>query len=295
MEYEGQICRSPFERGSFMLPVMVGCSHNACKFCGLFRHIDYRVLPISQVEDEIKRAEKAGGNINRVFLGDGNAFTLSTGELLSISDLIHEHLPKVTEINMDATVTSILDKTEEELISLADTGISHLYLGIECALDDVLEFMNKDHDMDEAKRAIKKLKRAGLVFDAHIMSGVCGKGRGQENAHALAKFFSEYPPHNICNFDMNLSDRTPLWNDYKSGKFQPSDAIEKFCEIKTFLSEVEIDPDSDMFYDAIFENPPVRIMGNIACDRDKMIVLLDSFIEKFKDEKKIYSIWEHKS
>ena len=29
MEYEGQICRSPMERASYMLPVAVGCSHNA--------------------------------------------------------------------------------------------------------------------------------------------------------------------------------------------------------------------------------------------------------------------------
>ncbi|MDY2886499.1 MAG: radical SAM protein, partial [Bariatricus sp.] len=28
MNYEGQICRAPMERASFMLPVMVGCSYN---------------------------------------------------------------------------------------------------------------------------------------------------------------------------------------------------------------------------------------------------------------------------
>lgn len=33
MEYEGHICRAPMERASFMLPVMVGCSYNRCKFC----------------------------------------------------------------------------------------------------------------------------------------------------------------------------------------------------------------------------------------------------------------------
>lgn len=37
MDYEGQICRAPMERSSFMLPVMVGCSYNQCKFCNLFR------------------------------------------------------------------------------------------------------------------------------------------------------------------------------------------------------------------------------------------------------------------
>lgn len=292
MDYEGHICRSPFERGSFMLPVMVGCSHNACKFCGLFRHIDYRILPIEQVEVELKRVSLAGGNPSRVFLGDGNAFTLSTSELLSICDLIHKYLPNVKQINMDATVTSVLDKSEAELKSLFDAGIRHLYLGIECAMDDVLEFMNKDHDMDEAKRAITAMFEAGLVFDAHIMSGVCGAGRGQENARALAEFFSEYPPYNICNFDMNLGSKTPLWNDYVKGTFKPSDAIEKFEEIKTFLTEVRLEPDSDMFYDAVFEHPPVRLMGNITTDREKMITQIDTFIEKYKNAEKIFSIWD---
>ena len=45
MDYEGQICRAPMERSSFMLPVMVGCSYNQCKFCNLFyswgRHPGY--------------------------------------------------------------------------------------------------------------------------------------------------------------------------------------------------------------------------------------------------------------
>ena len=42
MDYEGQICRAPMERSSFMLPVMVGCSYNQCKFCNLFRHLKYK-------------------------------------------------------------------------------------------------------------------------------------------------------------------------------------------------------------------------------------------------------------
>ena len=42
MNYEGQICRAPMERSSFMLPVTVGCPYNQCKFCNLFRHLRYR-------------------------------------------------------------------------------------------------------------------------------------------------------------------------------------------------------------------------------------------------------------
>ena len=74
MQYEGQICRAPMERASFMLPVMVGCSYNRCKFCNLFRHLKYRELPMSQIEDELKRVAALGGKPKKIFLGDGNAF-----------------------------------------------------------------------------------------------------------------------------------------------------------------------------------------------------------------------------
>ena len=77
MNYEGQICRAPMERASFMLPVMVGCSYNRCKFCNLFRHLKYRELPMEQIEEELKRVAELGGNPKKIFLGDGNAGSAS--------------------------------------------------------------------------------------------------------------------------------------------------------------------------------------------------------------------------
>lgn len=76
MNYEGQICRGPMERSSYMLPVAVGCSYNRCKFCTLFRHLKYRELPMEQIEAELERVRNLGGNPKHVFLGHGNAFGL---------------------------------------------------------------------------------------------------------------------------------------------------------------------------------------------------------------------------
>ena len=52
MNYEGQICRAPMERSSYMLPIMVGCSYNSCRFCNLFRHLKFRALPMEEIEAE---------------------------------------------------------------------------------------------------------------------------------------------------------------------------------------------------------------------------------------------------
>lgn len=110
MEYEGQICRAPMERASYMLPVAVGCSYNACRFCMLFRHLCWRELPLEQVETELKRVYVAGGKPKRVFLGDGNAFGLPTGRLLAILEMIRRYFPMVEGVNMDATITNLSEK-----------------------------------------------------------------------------------------------------------------------------------------------------------------------------------------
>ena len=93
MEYEGQICRGPMERGSYMLPTSVGCSYNACRFCMLFKHLKYRELPLEQIEGDLVRVKKAGGKPKRVFLGDGNAFCTDPERLKSILRLVRQYFP----------------------------------------------------------------------------------------------------------------------------------------------------------------------------------------------------------
>ncbi len=272
MEYEGQICRSPMERGSFMLPVSVGCSYNQCYFCMLFKHLTYRELPLEQIEGELQRVKRAGGNPETVFLGDGNAFQLTAGRLLAILELVHRYFPACTTVNMDATVQSILEKMPEELSALARAGVSHLYLGIESGLDDVLTLMHKDHDLAQAYTAIEKLQRAGMVYDAHMMTGVAGRGRGEENARALAQFYNATGPGRIVNFSLFIHRRSPLYRLVQKGRFVPADEAENLAEERILLEELAVPVEYDGFHDVI----PVRVRGKLPADREKMLAKLDA-------------------
>lgn len=68
-------------------------------------------------------------------------------------------------------MTNIRLKSDEELRALAAAGVGHLYLGIESGLDDVLGIMEKDHTLEQAYEQIQRLRAAGLIYDAHIMTG----------------------------------------------------------------------------------------------------------------------------
>lgn len=285
MEYEGQICRAPMERSSFMLPVMVGCSYNRCKFCNLFRHLKYRELPMEEIERELKRVKSVGGNPRKIFLGDGNAFGLRTGHLLEILERIRSYFPECECVNMDATVTSILQKSEEELRILYEMGVRHLYLGIESGLDDVLIFMKKDHNLEQAYEAIERLHNAGLIYDAHIMTGVAGKGRSTENAEALAEFLNRTRPAHVVNFSMFLHKEVPLFEDVKNGTYIPADELECIREERRLIELLE----EEMLYDGFHDFIQVRTRGRVPADKERMLAKLDRAIEEYKDHDPVYA------
>lgn len=273
-----------------MLPIMVGCAHNKCKFCGLFKHLKFRELPLIQVEDEISRVVSEGGNPQNVFLGDGNAFCLPADHIVKVAESLSDSFSNLKHINMDATVRDIASKSDEELELLASLGVWNLYIGIECGLEDVLEFMNKGNTLEEAKIAINRIKNAGMTYSAHIMSGIAGAGRGEENAHALAKFFNETQPLNICNFDLGLHRSVELWDDYKEGVYKVSPASERFLEEKILIEEIVAK--ADMNYDAVFEAPPLRFRGTLPKDKEKLTSQFDEAHKKYSDEADLFCIWD---
>ena len=286
MNYEGQICRAPMERSSFMLPVTVGCPYNQCKFCNLFRHLRYRELPAEKIEEELKRVKDVGGRPTKIFLGDGNAFGLKTERLFWILERIQSYFPDCRTINMDATVTSILQKSEQELKRLAECGVRHLYLGIESGLEDVLTFMKKDHTVSEAYEAIERLQAAGLIYDAHIMTGVAGRGRGRENADALAQFLNQTHPAHVVNFSMFIHREVPLYREIENGNYVPADELESLREEKRLLEQLNIPVKYEGFHDYL----QIRVRGKLPSDQEKMVGKLETFIKKYEAKPPIYAL-----
>lgn len=275
MEYEGQICRPPMERSSFMLGTSVGCAYNRCRFCTLFKHLHYRQLPLEQIEAELSRVKNMGGDPKRVFLGDGNAFGMETSRLLHIAERISYYFPNCQMINMDATVTDIRQKSNNDLRQLAAAGVRRLYLGIECGLDDVLSFMHKDHSTLEAHIEIARIQSAGLSYNAHIMTGISGAGRGLENAEKLAAFFNRTRPERIINFSLCLHQESLLYQSILAGQFIPPNECENLTEARRLLELLDID---SLYYDGFHDQLGLRVRGILAKDREKMLHKLDTAI-----------------
>lgn len=244
---------------------------------------------MEQIVEELDRVKSLGGKPKKIFLGDGNAFGLKTGHLLEILKKIQEYFPECESVNMDATITSIHMKSDEELKALYEHGVRHLYIGIESGLDDVLVFMKKDHNVEEAYREIERLQRVGMIYDAHIMTGVAGKGRGMENARAMAEFMNMTHPKHVVNFSMFIHKEVALYKDVEAGTFVPADELENLKEEKTLLELLEVEEGQELLYDGFHDFIEFRVRGALPKDRERMIRKLDEAIVKYEKMSSVYA------
>ena len=143
MNYTGNIYRPPFESNSLLLQVTVGCSHNRCAFCTMYRDVPFQVEPLDQISADLDEAQRYWPNVTRVFLENGDPFVLSADRLKAIAELIHQELPKVDTIAMYASIQNIKSKTDAELSELRSIGINGLNIGVESGLDVALKRMRE--------------------------------------------------------------------------------------------------------------------------------------------------------
>ena len=54
----GLVFRPPSEARSFILRVTIGCSHNTCRFCNMYKASKFRIRPLEEIEGIIERVPK---------------------------------------------------------------------------------------------------------------------------------------------------------------------------------------------------------------------------------------------
>ena len=87
MHQTGQIYRPPSEASVQRLEVTIGCSHNKCSFCTMYRKTPFRVAPLEDVEMDLKELHDRGEKITRIYLTNGDPFVLGTDRLVKIAEL----------------------------------------------------------------------------------------------------------------------------------------------------------------------------------------------------------------
>ena len=83
MRYEGTIYRPPSEAHSLLIQATIGCPHNRCTFCSLYKGVKFKSRPIEEIKEDLQMAHSFYGDDPSIF-PDGNTIIMKTRDLVDI-------------------------------------------------------------------------------------------------------------------------------------------------------------------------------------------------------------------
>lgn len=278
MRYEGVVYRPPSEARSLIIQLTIGCAHNKCTFCTMYKDKQFRVRKLSEIkEDFVEARNKIGNQKLRIFLADGDALVMKTEELLEIIRFAKECFPKTERISSYGTPKDVLRKSEDELCALRATGLELIYMGAESGDAVVLEQIHKGVTREEIIQAGQKLKRCGIASSITLISGLGGKERLKEHALHSADLISQMKPEYVGFLTLMLEEPAPILETIRSGELtllEPEDVLD---EMRLFLQNV--DSEGTVFRSNHASNYIV-LRGTLNRDIPQMLAYLDEVEER---------------
>lgn len=241
MEYEGIVYRPPSEARSLIIQVTIGCAHNTCTFCNMYKEKTFRIRRMDEILADLEEVShnRYAPYIERVFLADGDALVIKTEDLLTILEEVRRLFPGVKRVASYGTAQDILRKTEEDLRKLREAGLGIVYVGAESGDNEILEYIHKGVTAEEVIAAGQKLKRCGIQTSVTLISGLGGRGRVRQHALSCARLVTEMNPEYASFLTLRLYEGTPMYADVVEGRFARITPDEIMDEMEIFLKHVD--------------------------------------------------------
>ena len=220
MRYYGDVYRPPSEAYSLIVQVTYGCSHNTCAFCSMYKEKRFALRPLEEVLEDFRIARRTYRNVDKVFLADGDALVRKASELYTILDTIRELFPECQRVTSYASPASIRIRTDEELRTLREKGLTMVYMGLESGCDDVLKLMRKGHMSAEIIEMGRKVRQNGIALSVTAITGLGGPDLLEQHAIETAKAFNAMNPEYIGMLTLMVEPGTPLYDWVHQGEFQ---------------------------------------------------------------------------
>lgn len=282
MDYIGHLFRPPSEADSLLLQVTVGCSHNGCTYCGMYRDPvqRFRLKPLEVVARDIDEAaayDRDVEPIRRVFLCDGDALVLPTKRLLEILGLLREKLPNARRVGIYGDARTILRKDDGELAALREAGLGIVYHGAESGDDEVLRRVDKGSTAADAALAAAALRRAGIRHSVMVMLGIGGIERTREHAEATARLLTAMDPPFVGALTTTLVPGTPLFAEAEAGRFALPDPWGMLAELRELIAGSAL---TRCRFHANHASNYVPLSLNLPTDRDLGLATLDALLRE---------------
>ncbi len=278
MRYEGNVFRPPSEARSYILQCTVGCTHNRCTFCAMYKDKKYHVRPMAEIKEDIKMAKRYYHDVEKVFLADGDALAMVTTDLIEILGELYQAFPSLKHVGIYASPDSIIEKEIAELTALKAAGLTIAYLGVETGDPELLQDIRKGVTYDEMLEAGKRIRRAGILLSVTVLLGLAGRTpQAAQHAVNTAKICNEMNPDYIGALTLMLVPKTELYRRMERGEFELPGPFEILDEMRILISNLEV---KETEFRSNHASNYLPIKGRLPEDKEKMLALINDIIKK---------------
>lgn len=281
--YEETLYRPPSEAYSLILQLTIGCSHNACTFCDMYKDKKFRIRDWDEFKAHVKEVSGFQSGITKIFLADGNALAAQSAYLVQVLNWLREKFPSVERITTYAGPQDILSKTPDEMKAFKEAGLDMLYLGAESGSPEILDAICKGVTPEEMTLAGRRVKESGIKLSMTLISGLGGKAMWERHAKDSALMVNAIDPDYLGLLTLMVRAGTPFFDDVEAGRFELLDAREVMLETRMLIEGLEI---TDCVFRSNHVSNYVSLAGTFPQDKQMLLAKIDSVLGK--DKNKLY-------
>jgi len=282
MHYEGPIYRPPSEADSLLIQATIGCPHNRCTFCMVYKNGPrYRARPVADIKkDMVEAREYYGPNVRTMFLPAGNTIAMRTQDLAEVCRFARSTFPGLKRITVYGSSHFIHMKGLKQLEELADAGLRRIHVGLESGDDIILKRICKGTHAQEQIEAGQWVMAAGIELSLYVILGIGGQERTVEHAVETARAINEIVPDYVRLRTFVPKINTPILEDVLEGRFQMLTPYGILRETEAFLEGLDVKTylTSDHYTNYI------NLEGHLPQDKSKLLDEITSALERDESE-----------
>lgn len=286
IKYVGDVYRPPSEAYSLIVQATIGCTHNKCSFCKMFKEKRFQTRPTEDIIADFAWARKRYRSVPRIFLADANALCLKTDKLMPILTYIEETFPECERVTIYGRASDILRKTEDELRMLREHGLTMVYIGAESGSDKVLELCRKGETRQQLIDAVKRIEKVGIKASVTFISGLAGKDGWEDHAIQTGTMITEMNASYVSLLTLLVDPQAPMYEDIQSGRLKLLTPQEVLAETHLMLENAN--PEKTCIFRSNHASNYLSLKGDLPQDRDRFLAQIEAAMKNtgmLKDER----------
>ena len=286
IKYVGDVYRPPSEAYSLIVQATIGCTHNKCSFCKMFKEKRFQTRPTEDIIADFAWARKRYRSVPRIFLADANALCLKTDKLMPILTYIEETFPECERVTIYGRASDVLRKTEDELRQLREHGLTMVYIGAESGSDKVLEMCHKGETRQQLIDAVKRIEKVGIKASVTFISGLAGKDGWEDHAIQTGTMITEMNASYVSLLTLLVDPQAPIYEDIQSGRLKLLTPQEVLAETHLMLENAN--PEKTCIFRSNHASNYLSLKGDLPQDRDRFLAQIEAAIKNtgmLKDER----------